>query len=174
MTVIDLKSLLDSSHFNLKNIKEMANEYWTDSLFANNGFSPATRFEKVCQTISRELQGPKVFVHGSVPMYGICSANLSRKSPRYRDMFACDAIQTLSHGNPRQGFKVNFGRRKRKQRLAAIACAYTIVLNRPRTFNLPLWFSGFVNSFTVASTFGLNFLRSGGSDFMFLFRLPRR
>ena len=78
MTVIDLKLLLDSGHFNLKNIKEMADEYWTDSLFANNGFSPATGIQKLRQTISRKLQGSKILMHGSVPMYGICSTNLSR------------------------------------------------------------------------------------------------
>lgn len=40
MTVIDLKSFLDSGHFDLKNIKEMADEYWTDSLFANIEHQP--------------------------------------------------------------------------------------------------------------------------------------
>ena len=117
MAVIDLKSHLDSGYFNLKSIKGIADEYRTDSFFANNGFSPATGIQKVCRTILRKLQGSKVFMYGSVSMYGICSANLSRKSPRHRSMFTCDAIQTLSHGNSQQNFKINFGRRKRKQRL---------------------------------------------------------
>ena len=47
MTVIDLKTLLDSGYFNLKNICEIADEYWTDSLFANNGFSPTTGLQKM-------------------------------------------------------------------------------------------------------------------------------
>ena len=54
MAVIDLKPLLDSGYFNLKNVKEMADEYRTDSLFANNGFSPTTGIQKVHQTISRK------------------------------------------------------------------------------------------------------------------------
>ena len=64
MTVIDLKSLLDLGYFNLKSIKGIADEYRTDSFFANNGFSPATRFQKMRQTISRKSQGSKVLMHG--------------------------------------------------------------------------------------------------------------
>jgi len=120
MTVIDLKSLLDSGYFNLKSFKGIADEYRTDSLFANNGFSSATGLQKMRQTISRKLQGSKVLMHGSVSIYGICSANLSRKSPRYRSMSARDANQTLSHGNSQQNFKVDTGRCERKQRLANI------------------------------------------------------
>ena len=47
MIVIDLKLLLDSGHFNLKNIEGMADEYRTNNLFANNGFFPAPGFQKV-------------------------------------------------------------------------------------------------------------------------------
>ena len=115
MTVIDLKSLLDSGYFNLKSIRGIADEYRTNSLFTNNGFSSATRVQKMRQTISRKLQGSKVFMHGSVPVYGICSANLSRKSPRCRSMFACNAIQTLSYGNSQQNFKVNTGRSEERR-----------------------------------------------------------
>ena len=57
MTVIDLKSLLDSGYFNLKSIKGIADEYRTDSIFASNRFSPAMGFQKVCGAISRKLQG---------------------------------------------------------------------------------------------------------------------
>jgi hypothetical protein len=39
MTVIDLKPLLDSGYFNLKYVKEIADEYGTDSLFTDHGFS---------------------------------------------------------------------------------------------------------------------------------------
>ena len=118
MTVIDLKSLLDSGYFNLKNNKEIADEYRPDSLFANNGFSPATRIQKLCRTISRKLQGSKVLMYGSVSMYGIRSVNLLRKPSRHRGMFTCNAIQALSYGDSQQNFKVNSGRCKRKQRLA--------------------------------------------------------
>jgi len=43
MTVIDLKLLLDSGYLNLKSVKGIADEYRTDSFFANKGFSPPIR-----------------------------------------------------------------------------------------------------------------------------------
>ena len=51
MAVIDLKSLLDLGYFNWISTKEIAYEYGTDRLFANNGFSPARRIQKVRSTI---------------------------------------------------------------------------------------------------------------------------
>ena len=68
MTVIDLKVLLDSGHFNLTNIKGMADEYWTDSLCTDNGFSPSTGIQEVRQATSWKLQGSKVFMHGPAPI----------------------------------------------------------------------------------------------------------
>jgi len=64
MTVIDLKLLLDSGYFNLKSVKGIADEYGTNSFFANKEFSSATRVQKMHQTISRKLQGSKVLMHG--------------------------------------------------------------------------------------------------------------
>ena len=91
MTVIDLKPLLDSGYFNVKHVKEIANEYGTDSLFTDHGFSPTTGLQKVRQTISRKSQGSKVLMPGSVSMYGLRSTDVSRKSTGHRSLSACDA-----------------------------------------------------------------------------------
>jgi hypothetical protein len=37
---------------------------------------------------------------GPVPLHGLCTIDLSRKSPRYRGMSPCNAIETVSHGHP--------------------------------------------------------------------------
>ena len=39
-------------------------------------------------------------MNGSIPVHGLCPTDLSRKSPRYRSLFAIHARQTLSHGHP--------------------------------------------------------------------------
>ncbi len=76
MAVIDLKPLLDSGYFNLKNVKEIADEYGTDRLFTDHGFSSTMGLQKVRQTISRKSQGSKILMPGSVPMHGLRSAHV--------------------------------------------------------------------------------------------------
>jgi len=120
MTVIDLKPPLDFDYFNLKNVKEIADEHRTDSLFTDHGFSSPPGLPKMRQSIPRKSQGPNILMPGSVPVYGLRSTDVSRKLARYRSLFACDANQTLSHGNSKPDFKINAGRCQREQRLANI------------------------------------------------------
>src|SRR5207248_1055545 len=55
---------------------------------------------------------------GSVPLFGFCSAHLSRKSPRYRSLSSRSATQALSYGFPGTGFSQHAGPRQRAPRLA--------------------------------------------------------
>src|SRR5439155_24685781 len=55
---------------------------------------------------------------GAVPLFGVCSAHLSRKSPRYRSLSSCSATQALSYGLPGPGFSQHVGTRQRTPRLA--------------------------------------------------------
>jgi hypothetical protein len=38
----------------------------------------------LCRTIRRQPQGPELHVHGSVPVRGVCAADVSRESAGYR------------------------------------------------------------------------------------------
>src|SRR6266404_3980791 len=55
---------------------------------------------------------------GSVPLFGLCSAHLSRKPPRYRSLSSCPTTQALSYGLPGPSFSQYVGTRQRASRLA--------------------------------------------------------
>ena len=118
MTVIDLKAYLDFGHFALHSVKGMADEQWSNSLCSDNGFSAAQRIPQMCYSIQRPLQSPTVFVHGSIPLNGICSVKLPRKSAGHRGMSACSAIQAVSHGHSKSHFSLDSRARQRNTRLA--------------------------------------------------------
>ena len=120
MTVIDLKAYLDFGHFALHSVKGMADEQWSNSLCSDNGFSAAQRIPQMCYSIQRPLQSPTVFVHGSIPLHGICSVKLPRKSAGHRGMSACSAIQAVSHGHSKSHFSLDSCARQRNTRLASM------------------------------------------------------
>jgi len=47
MTQIGFRLLLSVGYFRLSNIEEIADESWTHSLFADDGFSPRSRIQRV-------------------------------------------------------------------------------------------------------------------------------
>ena len=66
-------------------------------------FCRVYEFQTMRPTIQRSLQGQKLFLLGSIPLHGLCSTNVSRKSPRYRGLSAFGPAETLSHGLSRKG-----------------------------------------------------------------------
>lgn len=96
----------------------MADVYRKNSFCSTDEFSTNARFSQVCTAIPRQLQGAKVFMPGSIPVYGICSADLSRESARYRSLSACCTPKALPHGYSRKSCSKHSGRRQRKKRLA--------------------------------------------------------
>src|SRR5216683_1735482 len=73
-------------------------------------------------TLRRALSGQSLrqgfLLLGSVPVSGLCSTHLSRKSPRYRSLPARPATQAVSHGFPRPSLPQYVGARQRASRLA--------------------------------------------------------
>jgi hypothetical protein len=65
MTEIVPELLLSVGRFALSNTDEMADECWTGSLFAGDGFSPRREFRKCVERISREFQCSEAFTHGA-------------------------------------------------------------------------------------------------------------
>lgn len=80
MTEIAPNLLLSVGHFVVSSTDEMADECWTGSLFAGDGFSPRREFRKCVERISCKLRSSEILMHNAVPMHAICPAQISRKS----------------------------------------------------------------------------------------------
>ena len=80
-------------------------------------FLPAYEFRLCVGSLSRQLQSEKLFMLGPVSIDGLCSAHLSRKSQRHRDLFESCGRKALPHGHSRQGLSQHPGSRQRGARL---------------------------------------------------------
>ena len=119
-TWIDLKSKVYFSHSCLIIQKGMANEYWTNNLFATIGFPPQETPRQMYSAIQWQPSDQNVLLFRSVPMYGVCSDNLPPESKGYRNLFTSNAKQTLSLRNSWQHCSCQFGQGQRESRLADI------------------------------------------------------
>jgi transposase len=88
MTFIDLKSPVYYGYSKFIKQKGMANVYRKNNFCSTDGLPPNVRVPQVRSAVSRQLQGAKLFMSGSVPLHGICSTDLSRKPAGYRSLRA--------------------------------------------------------------------------------------
>ena len=58
-------------------------ELWEDDICSIAPVSAKVRIQSMCESVSRQLQGTKLFVLGSVFMHVLCTINLQGKSERY-------------------------------------------------------------------------------------------
>src|ERR1700720_3681490 len=66
----------------------------------------------LCRSVPGQSLRQRFLLLGSVPLFGLCSAHLSRKSSRYRSLSASSATQALSYGLPGTGFLQHVGTRQ--------------------------------------------------------------
>src|SRR5216684_836533 len=99
-------------------VLEAADESGPNRFLSAGGFAP----DLPVSTLRRSLPGQSLrqgfLLLGSVPVFGLRSTHLSRKSPRYRSLSARPATQAVSHGFPRPSFPQYVGARQRASRLA--------------------------------------------------------
>jgi len=117
MRFIDLKSNPFQHHPCASLRKEMADEFRKDGVLSADGFSTFIRVSPLCRSLPGQLQSEELFMLGSVSVFGLCSAHLSRKSARHRDLSESRRRKTLPHGHSRQGFSQHSGSRQRGTRL---------------------------------------------------------
>src|SRR6516162_8203916 len=72
----------------------------------------------VRRSLPRQSLRQRFLLLGSVPLFGFCSADLSRQSPRHRNLPARSTTQALSHGFSRSRFSRDARRCQRESRLA--------------------------------------------------------
>ena len=112
MGLVDLKRKNRYSHTSEKDHGGMTYEQWRDDFFADNEVSFVARFSTMRATLSWQSQDKKFFMLGSIFMHGLCSIDLSRKSTRYRNVFASDEAETLSYGAPKSDVAKYFSQRQ--------------------------------------------------------------
>ena len=120
MTFIDFNLQIYYGHFSFIKMKGVANEYRKNNFCSTYGIPSHVRVSQVCSKISWQLQNKKFFLSGPISLHGLCSIDLSRKSPRHRSMSAFSKNKTISHGHSRKSLSQYLGRCKRKQKLANI------------------------------------------------------
>ena len=116
MRFIDLKSKSFQSHTCASSRKEMADEFGKDSVFSTDGLFAVIRVSPLCGSLPWPLQGEKFLLLGSVSVFGLCSAHLSRKPQGHRDL-SSRGRETLPHGDSRQSLPQHPGARQRGARL---------------------------------------------------------
>jgi hypothetical protein len=118
MTVFDLKSLSCYGQTFSSSTKGMANVQRSISLLATYGLFSKTRFQQMPSSVSRQSSNKDFLMPRSVPLYGVCPANLQRKPAGHRNMSEGNAANTISRWNKRKGLTQYSCRGKRKTPLA--------------------------------------------------------
>src|SRR3990167_5201380 len=88
----DLKNISHISHTSATMRKEVAYEYRQNRFCSVDGFYSILRVSAILRrALSWQLQGKNLLLLGSVPLYVLCTTDLSRKSQGYRGMPARSA-----------------------------------------------------------------------------------
>lgn len=99
---------------------EVAHEPRTHDIFANHGIHPPQRVCSHRGKISRREVCEVIFLHGSIPLHGICTIGLPRKPARHRMLYAYSSLQALAHGLARSHLPQHFSPRQRTPQLADV------------------------------------------------------
>ena len=121
-TVIDLNWLSSCGDIlQLPIRRRTANEYRTNSVFANPRFHSKASIQNLRQSLRWQLSSQIVLMFRSLSDNGFCPANLSRKSKGYRNLFKSFAPKTLSVWLSWKSFSQQFSQCQRKKRLANLS-----------------------------------------------------
>ena len=114
--------------------EELLDAYRQISIFSNNRLSSSLYLSKMCKSLSRSLQGEKLFMPRSISLYGICSNDFQRKFTRHRSLSQGTEKQTLSYGHPRRHISKYFGKCQQNKKLADLCRLRSISHSNSTTF----------------------------------------
>src|SRR3990172_12994312 len=119
MQLFDLNSIYPDSLYNPPHhcMRRDKDEFRENSLCSTDPASATVRVQSMRSSLSRQSQGQKFLMHGSVSLHGVRSIDLSRKLARHSNVPQFPSAKALSHGIPREHRQVNAGRRQRTSRL---------------------------------------------------------
>ena len=98
----------------------VVNEHWKNRFRSTARTFPLLRIFQMCRSISRRIQSKNVFVSEPVFSDGICPTHSTGKSPRYRNLLAGHAIETVPHRLSREYLPQHTRECKFTERLANI------------------------------------------------------
>ena len=85
---------------------------------STDGFHSQAGFRRMCETLSRQLPGPRFLLSRSVPHDGLRSVDLSRKPAGHRNLLECGAVEIVPRRVSRPGFQEHAQRCQQASRLA--------------------------------------------------------
>src|SRR4030067_2774869 len=91
---------LRMSHTSSSSQMEVAHVSSPTGLCPTHGVSAEVRFSTVRPMLQRAIQDQKLFLLGSIPLYGLCAVNISREPSRYRSLSSVGPAQSLPYGLP--------------------------------------------------------------------------
>jgi len=90
MAIFDFNSNVLFGHIlSIPAWKGVTDVFGANCFLPTHGLSAQTRIQQVCPEVPGQLPSSKIFLLHSISLYGLRSADLPRKSPRDRNMFAC-------------------------------------------------------------------------------------
>ena len=96
--IIDLSFVRPESQPSAALREEAVREFWQNDFLSTDGLSSCARFSSLRRLSQGNLQIEAVLLLGSVPVYGICATDLSRKPARYRSLFAPPDRSSITWG----------------------------------------------------------------------------
>ena len=119
MSVIDFNSLINFGQIIfMETLKGPANAHREDRFLTTDRLPAETRIRQMCSSVSRQLSDTNFLLSRPIPLYGLCSDNISAEPSGHRNLSASHAIQTIPLRHPRKNFSQHSGKSKRKQKLA--------------------------------------------------------
>jgi len=119
-SVTDLKYFQPIRHRSGNTRKEMTHVHWQADIFTSHGLHAPAYISTLCYPISGKQQRQKFHLSRSISLHGLCSADVSGESPRYRSMSSSTTTETVSHGHSGHGGPIKSCRCQRDKRLAHI------------------------------------------------------
>ena len=99
-TVIDLNFPECPGYAPPTSEKECINVLREAHVFSGDGPSSYAHLSPLCTQLRRKSQGSPIHLHGSVPLSGLRSTDVSGKPPGYRGLSSRPAQQALPYGHP--------------------------------------------------------------------------
>src|SRR5271167_1687984 len=99
-------------------VLEAVDESWPNRFLSTGGLASDLPVSALRRALSGQSLRQGFLLLGSVPVSGLCSTHLPRKSSRYRSLSARPAAQAVSHGFSGTSFPQHVGSRQRASRLA--------------------------------------------------------
>src|SRR5208282_4691379 len=118
--VTDLKYFRPVGHRSGDTRKETTHVHWQTDIYTSPRLHAPTHISTLRYPPSGKQQRQKFHLPRPISLHGLCSANISGESPRYRGMSSSTTTEAIPYGYSRHRGPIKSCRRQRAERLAYI------------------------------------------------------